>query len=698
MAIKLYKSQLEPTTKSSNVENKAFASMQEAGSIGRAFKGMVQSGEKLYIKHQDYKTDNEILEKSKEVMNGTDSYEGLSSIELKAKQMSDPDKALQYYNTEWQKIFDSVNGSLSNKMAQRKFKDFMTKQNIKDGNSIKLSATSKMIENLRANKLDEINTKVKSIIWGNELESKIATNELEAIYKDAKTVEIFGDKLDDMIRSTQRDIAFYGYKNVPLDQRDKALEEAKKDPRLQIDDVQKLITSFNVKKTSIDHKNRSNVTTMVENVKKGFPLSQADYENAVNIAINTEDQITLNKLEQLAKDANIYAQLATMSVGEIENRKNILLEFQKTKGALSLDDTNNLRITTEYLSKLTSDLNKDQLMTANERNIGVSIQDIGFEKLLTGELKPEDFTEKVKQRIGNAYAVANHYKRDVVFFTNNEKKAIQAAYQQADTPDQIIKLTTALVQSFGMESDKAFAQFSKEDSFFAHIGGLVMQTGGAGDNVKLAVEGFLLMQGEENKKIYSVKNEDRASVVDEYSSAFLMNRDTQNSTIEAANYIYAAQLKNAGKSGFDDFDTFAYEKAFKMAAGATYVAGVMGSKNFDAFYGGFDEHNDNKVYIPGWLQEGKFDDVVKTLKDHPELIDMGSTNGKAPVDINGELIDVFAGDAPYFISVGDGVYLIGVGDNPKDVTGEPEYLLNSDGGYFKLDLNKIKGDLQPYIQ
>ena len=108
---------------------------------------------------------------------------------------------------------------------------------------------------------------------------------------------------------------------------------------------------------------------MEENVKKGFSLSQADYENAVNIAINTEDQITLNKLEQLAKDANIYAQLATMSVGEIENRKNILLEFQKTKGALSLDDTNNLRITTEYLSKLTSDLNKDQLMTANERNI-----------------------------------------------------------------------------------------------------------------------------------------------------------------------------------------------------------------------------------------------------------------------------------------------------------------------------------------
>ena len=37
MAIKLYKSQLEPTTKSSNVENRAFASMSEAGSIGRRY-------------------------------------------------------------------------------------------------------------------------------------------------------------------------------------------------------------------------------------------------------------------------------------------------------------------------------------------------------------------------------------------------------------------------------------------------------------------------------------------------------------------------------------------------------------------------------------------------------------------------------------------------------------------------------------
>ncbi len=76
-----------------------------------------------------------------------------------------------------------------------------------------------------------------------------------------------------------------------------------------------------------------------------------------------------------------------------------------------------------------------------------------------------------------------------------------------------------------------------------------------------------------------------------------MNQDTYNSTVEAANYIYASQLKQAGKTGAD-FDKDEYERAFKMAAGAKYISGVIGTTFYDAFYGGFDEHNGNKIYIP----------------------------------------------------------------------------------------------------
>ena len=98
MAIKLYKSQLTPTTESSNVANTNRISMSEVQSIGKAWKGMVQAGEQLYVTHQDIKTDNEILEKSKEVMNGGENFDGLSATTINASQMNDPDAAGQVYN------------------------------------------------------------------------------------------------------------------------------------------------------------------------------------------------------------------------------------------------------------------------------------------------------------------------------------------------------------------------------------------------------------------------------------------------------------------------------------------------------------------------------------------------------------------------------------------------------------------------
>ena len=48
MGIKLYKSQLTPTAESSNVIDRRKISLAEAASVGKAWKGMVQAGEKLY--------------------------------------------------------------------------------------------------------------------------------------------------------------------------------------------------------------------------------------------------------------------------------------------------------------------------------------------------------------------------------------------------------------------------------------------------------------------------------------------------------------------------------------------------------------------------------------------------------------------------------------------------------------------------
>jgi len=701
MAIKLYKSQLEPTAKSSNVQNRAFASLQEAGSIGRAWKGMVQSGEKLYAKHLDYKTDNEVLEKVKEVMNGSDSYTGLSETKINASQMSDVDAAGKLYNDQWQTIFDTVNGQLSGKQAQRKFKSWMTKQNFKDVNAIKVASTENFLLSLRRNKLDQVETLKKSILYGTALESSAARNELNAWYEDTKTKEIFGNTLEKVKKATETEIAFFKYKNVPIEQQAEAIELAKKDPNIPNDgpySVDALIKGMTTKKVTADYANKNNINAMESNMKAGYVINEEDFATAIKIAQDTGDEKGLLKLQQMQIDYPIYQQLNNLSVEQLRNRINILENFEGKDGkGKKLEDINNLRISKEYLDNLTTALDKDPLVVASEKNI-ISLETIGFEQLLTtGNI--DNFKDKVDKRIAQAETVSNFYKRSVTYFTTDEKAAIQSAFDSATSANQIINLSTGLVKAFGMHSAKAFKEFSKDSSVFAHIGGLVMMNNGVpGKNVKLAVDGYLLSKNADLADKYKMKSTDGVllNVIGKYSGAFGENQNTFNRVVETANYIYAAQLKNNGETT-KNFKGSEWEEAFKMAAGAT----IIEKTGPDITMGGFDMNSrKNMVAIPPWLEEGKFKDVEELLKSNPELFTQASSNGKNP-QINGEEFlpsQVFLEQNPYFVSVGNGKYKIAMGENPLTLGGDHEYLLNSDNQLFIIDINKIKAEITTQLQ
>jgi hypothetical protein len=704
MAIKLYKSQLEPTAKSSNVANKAFVSMQEAGSIGRAWKGMVQSGEKLYVKHQDIKTDNEVLEKVKEVMNGSDTFEGLSATTLRASNMNDPDKAGKVYNDAWQNIFDNVNGSLSGKMAQRKFKAWMTKQNIKDVNDIKNSSTVNMINQRRVNTLDDIETLKKEIIHGTPLKSNLANQQLKENFSSQKFKEIFGNKLDGVVKSTETEIAWFQYKNVPIADQEAALAAAIKDKRIPNNEgkysIQTLKAQFNSKKTTTNYLNKNNISSMESNMKKGYTINENEFAQAIKIASDTGDEKGLIKLSQMQIDYPIYQQLNNMSVEAIRNRVNILTNFKGKDGkGKKLEDINNLRISKEYLDKLTTSLDDDQLVTASERNI-VSLDNIGFEQFLT-TANIDTFKDKVTKRIAQAKTVSDFYKRSVKYFTNDEKTAIQSAFESASSSSQIINLSTGLVKAFGMDSANAFKEISKDNTFLAHVGGLVMMNNGKpGKNVKLAVDGYLLSKNPDLAQTYKMKSTDAAllNIKGKYSAAYSENQKTLNNVTEAANYIYAAQLKNAGETT-KNFKASEWEEAFKMAAGAIIIDKVGPNITM----GGFDENKrGNKVTIPPWLQEGKFEDVEKLLLSKPELFTKASSNGKNP-QINGKeflpsQVYMDGEQHPYFVSVGNGRYKIAMGENPLILGGNHEYLFNTDNQLFIIDLKNIKAEITTELQ
>ena len=694
MSIKLYKSQLVPTTEGSNVLNTNKISMAEAQSIGKAWKGMVKAGEELYITHQDIKTDNEILEKSKEVMNGTDNYTGLSETTINASQMNDPDAAGKLYNDEWQTIFDNVNGTLSNGMAKKKFKAWMTKQNLKDVNAIKIASTTNMINSLRTNKLDQIETLKKSVIFGNETESNLAAKELEVLLADKKTKDIFGNTLEKVVKATNNEIAFYGYKRMPYTQKEEVLAAARKDKRITAEDLLKLEKHFNSTQTTDNNLNKDNVSKMKSNLDAGILFTEDEFNAAVTIATQNQDEKTLLKLKQMATDAPIIQDLNTKTVAEIEEKINFFTSYKNRKGGMTVDEANELRISQEYLAALNTSLDKDLVTTAADKGL-IAISEINFEDILNGG-DMTAFIDGAKNRIAQAETAGSYYKREVKYLTATEANTIKNVFNSADTPEQIIALSKGIVEAFGVKSDKVFKQISKDENVLAHLGGLVaMNDGIPGENVKLAAEGFMISKNETLAKLYKMSPTDVRStnIIKKYAEVFIGSEATLDSTIEMTNLIYAAQLKKEGKTTAN-FSNNSYQKAFLMAAGGTTVDGTF----FDTKMGGFDENTrGTMVHIPPWLKRGKFENVIEMLKTDPQLILKASSNGKSAIDINGNEVNIFTNEDPYFVSVGNGKYKIANGDNP--VTGQnPEYLLNSDGGFFIIDINKIKAEIITGIQ
>ncbi len=700
MAIKLYKSQLEPTARSSNVMDTRKISMSEAGSIGNAMKGMLKAGENLYVKHQQVKSETEVKEKIKEIMIGNENNEGLTSHKLKANNMDDPDKAVSYYANEVKKVQDT-NHNFNGLFSKKIFKNWVNKQGTEDLITIKGNSTKLFLEKARSTELDYLTSLSKKVLYGaTPLEKDNAAKELKERL-DGKSTEIFGSKIEDVKKKISRDVAFFGYKNVGVADQAAAMEMAEKDDRLDIEDVQKLRTHFKTSKSSSNNLNKDNIKKMESGLESGIVYDSNEFNTAYQIAFDNNDRASLLKLKNMAEDASTYVQLATMSVSEIENRQNILTEYKNKQlrdgKGVELKYSKNLQITKKFLAKLTTNLNKDQMKTAHDNGI-ITLNEIGFQEMIaTGNV--EEFASSISERISKAKTVGSFYNREVKFFTANEEKQIKDAFNSADTPDKIIQLSTVLVNGFGNDSDIAFKQLTKDNTVLSTIGGLtIMNDYAPSANVELLADGYLLSKNEELKNIYKIKTSDTGylSAVAKYSDVFMDNPDTFNNIVEAANYIYMAQLKNTGKTT-NDFKSKDWEKAFIMASGGSSKDGFI----FDNKFGGYDnDTRGNQVHIPTWLENGSFSGVIERMKKDENLWLKSSSLGTNAVIGDGSLkgneitlAEIFKENDPYFVSVGNGKYKIAMGENPTDQDGEPEYLMNSDGGYFIININKVRDEI-----
>ena len=684
MAIKLYKSQLEPTSKTSNVLDRRQISLSEAGSIGKAMKGMLKSGENFYIQHQKIKSDDELLDKKKAVMLGDDNNKGMEAVKLEASNMKDPDEATKYY-AENVKVFEDV-GETKGLFTKKKYNNWFKKQTTEDLTTIKKLSTKNFMEKVRTNELDYLEVLKKKILYAKtEEERKNAENEL-AERINTKSTEIFGDGIDAVKKSVQKDIAFYGYKNVPFNQQAKALADAEKDKRLTIEDVEKLRKHFKVSKGKATEGVKAQLKTYEENADKGIVPDANELSNIVAVAAATGDTKLIARVDKFVKGVNLYGTLNTMDFEELTKAKSsvsrILTQNNRSGKGTDADTQMRADIINKYYAKLVSDIDKDMISAAGDRNL-VQISDLGLNEFLsTGNV--EQMAEKVSKRITDGNTIAAFYRRDVEYLTKAEVSQIKSIFERADTPGEIINITTALTTAFGNNSDKVFKQLGKDNALLAHLGGLNMMTnvnGTPNEAVSRIVDGYLLLKNSETAQLYKVSetNNMYQQVKNEAINSFV-GKETYNRVIMAADAIYASMSKEKGKTG-KQFDKGDYKKAMAMAVGA------------DGKFGGFDSQDRGEdVIIPPWLKNGKFENVQDMLEEDRSLL-VKAGNGN-PVDVNGKDIDIFATRKPIFMSVGNGKYMIAIGDSTTKLGTEPKYVLSDDGkGFFIIDLNKIKGEV-----
>jgi len=701
MAIKLYKSQQTPTAQSSNVENKAFVSMAEVQSIGKAWKGMVQTGEKLYAKHQDIKTDNEVAEKKKEVMNGTDNYTGLSEVTKTASTYNEPDGAGKYYNDQWQNIFDNVNGSLSGKLAQRKFKSWMTTQNISDINSIKSITTGNMIAHDIEMKLDNIETIKKRIVYPkSKLDYDAAIAESKVTLFGKKAEETFGSQLKGIQDGFYKEVAFFTYKNVPLAGRAEALEKAKTDDRLDVEDVQKLISHF---KTS----NATSTALISDDLSDMETMSHSGVIPDVNKLLSYEATLTAlgNKpklLKQISEIKNNIVFVGTLNTMPPEQIKNVILDLQSDinigqKSGKGTDELTFKKLQTaeKYLSKLNSDLQSDPISAVSNRGV-IEIQNLDIQDFLfEGNVGKEEFLENLITRNAQAQSIAFNYGVEAKYLTETETNTLVAAFKKLDDPEQIKAITSILAQGFGQNTPDVFRQINEKDNFLAHIGGMTLIAEDKNlPGIEKAIDGYLLSK---NKNIdIKISENDTAAITSKYRATFAENQKTFNTIVGTANYIYQDMVYKSNKRG-DVFQRAMYDQAMKMAMGE------------NGEFGGSTEYNGNDVHVPNWLERDEFEDIISWLgtssSDNLKQATGNYVNGEfvpgKPIGKNGDeerVLDIFSdgSDKPsklILISVGYGKYKVATGQHPSK--GDPKYAI--DGNYTNpgtnhliIDLNKIR--------
>jgi hypothetical protein len=708
MAIKVYQSQIRPTEEIGAVETTPGmrVSMETAAALGAASSKFTGAVTDFIIEKEKVKADTEVLEKKEKIYNGDENIPGLSKVKEDASKMEDPDQADKYYKEEFKKIQDYHSQTTKSFLAKRSLDAFLQKQAVEDSILIRNSSTNNLLERNRLAVEANTDRLKKSIVYGKtDLEISNAQNELNTILESDVYNRVYGKKAAEEKNKVRENVDYYKGLRT-LDRDPMKINDVIANSNLPIEKIEKLRSHAKLSSIKIDETSGNNLKDYEAQLDKGNDPGINKLSALKENALATDNFEAVRKIDALLEKREVIVNLKQKSLSDIDqeiNKYETEITTLKTENKdVPISLLRKRDIAAKFSADLKTDLEKDLLRAASERNI-VTLNNINFNDVL---LNPSEENNKLLQdslaaRKNAATTAARYYDKPIPkYFTEAETRQIKEIFDKTTDSKSILNLTKNIVDGFGNDAVNAFEEISKESSFFAHVGGMtVFNNGVPSKGAKDALDGYFLKKNK-NIKLSEFKDAEVLPARNSFRNAFLASDKLFDRAIQVADNIYFKRMyddNNLDGSFEDDI----YEEAMNEAVGAIKVNGKQ--------YGGFDKYNGLQVISPNFIGEGNFEDVIDFLEKKPELfkkagsyIDSSGNNIEDfPVDGKGKKINIFKekgffGD-PYFITVGPGRYNVSL-SNPVGRNAQPEYLLNSKNELFVLDLNKIKSDLGKFAK
>lgn len=702
MPIKIYQSQIRPTEEIPSVPTTPGMriSQEIPTAMGKASSDFLKSVKDFYVEQEKIKSETEVLEKKEKIYNGDDNIPGLSKVKDDASKMEDPDEANKYYKDELKKIQEYHTRDTKNFFTKKILDTFLQKQSVEDSISIRNSTTNNLLERNRIAIETNTDRLKKSIVYGKtDLERQNSTTELETILQSDVYNKIYGKKAEGEKNKVREDIDYYkGLRTIDRDPM--KINDVITNSNLPIEKIEKLRSHAKLSALKIDEITGNNLKDYEAQIDKGNDPGINSLNALKERSVAVENFESARKVDALIEKRNIVLNIRSKSLLEIDsdiNKMESMITSAKAQNQdVPISELKKYEIVKKFKADLQTDLEKDLLRTASERNI-ISLNNVNFTDVMLNPSQENKkiFTESLAARKNAATTAGRYYNLPPRFFTDAESKQLKSIIDKSTDSKMLLDLTASIANGFGSDAPNAFSEISKENALFAHIGGITVFNGGVPTKgVSDAIDGFLLSKNK-NITLTDFSKKKTLATIQDYQKAFAgIPAETFNRIIETADNIYLKRTYDANEIT-KVFNTARYDLAFNEAVGAFKINGKE--------YGGFDKYNGLNVIIPSYVKKGNFNSIINFLEKNEDILKKSGSYKDAqgnivetlPLDSKGKEIKIFDekffGD-PYFVTVGPGRYKISL-SKPYGSNVQPEYLLNKNGGYFIVDLNKIKGDL-----